>query len=126
MLAESDIERITAAVARSEVHLAVGVFGSYAIGTPRARSDLDLFVITETARPPEARRKAVQRALFGILHPVDIHVFTPEEFEEEAYERLSFPWVIARQAKLYFWSDRATTRIPSLATAARRGHARTA
>ena len=115
MLAESDIERITAAIAGSGAHLAVGVFGSYGVGTPCARSDLDLFVITETTLPHAARRRAVQRVLFGVLHPMDIHVFTPEEFEEKAYEALSFPWIIVRQARLYFRSEKAAVRVPSLA-----------
>ena len=48
MLAESDIERITATIARSCVSLVVGVFGSYGVGTARVSSDLDVFVITET------------------------------------------------------------------------------
>lgn len=88
MLAESDIERITATIARSCVPLVVGVFGSYGVGTARVSSDLDVFVITETTLPPAARRKAVQRVLFDVLHPMDIHVFTPQEFEAEAYEYL--------------------------------------
>jgi len=32
----------------------------------------------------------VQRLLFGILQPLDVHVFTPEEFEDTVYEELSF------------------------------------
>gem|GEM_PF-6090726 len=70
--------------------LIVGTFGSYAVGTARDRSDLDLFVIKETPESPAARARAVQRLLFGILQPLDVHVFTPEEFEDTVYEELSF------------------------------------
>ena len=51
-----------------------------------------------------------------MLHPLDIHVFTPEEFEESAYEALSFAWVIARQARIYHWTEAAKQRVPSLET----------
>ena len=46
-----------------------------------------------------------------VMHPLDIHVFAPEEFEEEAHEYLSFAWVIVRQAKLYHWSEAAAARV---------------
>lgn len=36
--------------------------------------------------------------------PLDVHVFTPEEFDDTAYDELSFTWAIARQARLYYWS----------------------
>jgi predicted nucleotidyltransferase len=117
MLTEADIERIAAALARSGDHLAVGTFGSHAVGAASARSDLDLFVITDTREPPAARRRTMRRALFEVMHPLDIHVFTPEEFEAEAYEYLSFAWVIVRQARLYHWSEAAAARVPSLAAA---------
>ena len=119
MLSESDVEKITTIIVRSQAPLAVGIFGSYSVGTQRDGSDLDLFVIAATTLLPAARRKAVQRLLFGVLHPIDIHVFTPQEFEDGAYEYLSFPWVIARQAKLYYWSPDAAVHVPSLAERAR-------
>jgi len=41
---------------------------------------------------------AVRRLLFDVLHPIDVQVFDPAEFEESAYEYQSFTWVIARRA----------------------------
>ena len=58
----------------------------------------------------------MRRLLFGVLHPLDVHVFTPAEFEDSAYEPLSFAWVIARQARLYHWTEEARQRVPSLET----------
>ena len=114
MLSESDISRITDHIVRACSPLAVGVFGSYGVGAERARSDLDLFVIREAPERPDARRRFIRRLLFHVLHPLDIHVFTPREFEETAYEYLSFAWVIVRQARLYHWTEDAKTRVPSL------------
>jgi predicted nucleotidyltransferase len=114
MLSENDIRRITDRIARHYAPLAVGVFGSYAVHMAREHSDLDLFVIRESAEPSGARRRAVRRLLFGVLHPLDIHVFTPAEFEAAAQEALSFAWVIARQARLYYWTEEARRRVPAL------------
>ncbi|BFU91263.1 MAG: hypothetical protein NTAFB01_24500 [Nitrospira sp.] len=114
MLTEEDITRITSRIVHGYGPLVVGIFGSYAIDTAHDGSDLDLFVIKQTSERSAARRRAIQRLLFGVFHPLDVHVFTSEEFEETAYEELSFTWVIARQARLYHWSAEARQRVPSL------------
>jgi predicted nucleotidyltransferase len=114
MLSDEDISRIAARIVVGYGPLVVGTFGSYAIGTAREGSDLDLFVIKETSESPAARRGAVQRILFGVLCPLDLHVFTAGEFEETVREELSFTWVIARQKRLYYWASEATQRVPSL------------
>jgi predicted nucleotidyltransferase len=114
MLTENDIRRIADKVVRGCSPLAVGTFGSYATGSARDRSDLDLFLIKQT-RDHRAGR-IVRRVLFDVIHPIDAHVFTPEEFEDTVYEELSFTWVIARQARLYYWTQEAANLVPSLAS----------
>jgi predicted nucleotidyltransferase len=114
MLTENDISRISSRIVQGYAPLAVGTFGSYAVGTAREQSDLDLFVIKETAHKPAARARAVRHLLFGVIHPLDVHVFTPEEFEDSVYQELSFAWVIAKQARLYHWTQEARKLVPSL------------
>ena len=115
MLAEADIEAIVARLVRRCAPLAAGTVGSYAVGLAKDSSDLDLFVIQRTPLPRAARRRAVMQALFGVLHPLDVHVFTPEEFEAGAQREVSFEWIIVRQARIYHWSDEGTRSLPSLA-----------
>ncbi len=122
MLSDNDIVRISRRIVEAYAPLAVGVFGSYAAGRPRDQSDLDLFVIKETPENAAARARAVKRLLFGVLYSVDVHVFTPDEFEETAYEEWSFTWMIARQARLYHWTEEAKRRVPSLLHALPRAH----
>lgn len=122
MLTENDITRISGRIVKAYGPLVVGTFGSYAIGTARNESDLDVFVIKETREPSKARTRAVLRLLFGILHPLDVHVFTPEEFESTVCEELSFTWFIARQARLYHWTEDAEKLVPSLLPRARVTH----
>lgn len=114
MLTDHDIARITHRIVQSTSPLAVGAFGSYGIGTAHEASDLDLFVIRETWEERAARARAVRRLLFGVLNPLDVHVFTPGEFEEAACEFQSFPWVIARQARMFYWTEEADRAVPSL------------
>lgn len=114
MLSENDIARIADRITLHFVPLATGVFGSYAIGAAHERSDLDLFIIKKRGEWPTTTRHAVRRLLFGVLHPLDIQVFTPVEFEEAANEALSFAWVIVGQARLYHWKEEAIRLVPSL------------
>lgn len=114
MLIEADIRRIALRVAVAYRPLAVGTFGSYAIGSPTDRSDLDLFVIRKRDGAPVADAQAVRRLLFDVLHPLDVLVFTAAEFEDSVYEYQSFTWVIARQARLYHWDPEAEYVLPSL------------
>ncbi len=114
MLSEGDIERIVRCIVNGYAPLAVGIFGSYAIGTAHAESDLDVVVIKNTAEDPTTRRRTVQRLLFDILHRVDSPVFTPAEFEESAQAEMAFGWTIARQARLRHWTEAAPRIVPSL------------
>jgi predicted nucleotidyltransferase len=114
LLSEADLSRVVARIVQGYGPLVVGTFGSYAIGLASAQSDLDLFVIKRTTERPAARARAARRLLADVLYPLDVHVFTPEEFEETAYQEMSFTWVIARQARIYHWSDEAARLVPSL------------
>ena len=117
MLSDGDIQRIVTRIVEGCRPIAIGTFGSYAVGLARETSDLDLFVIQQTALPKPARRRDVCQHLFGVIHPLDVHVFTPEEFEADAREELSFAWIIARQACLYHWSAEARVLVPALGMA---------
>jgi predicted nucleotidyltransferase len=115
MLTENDITRITRRIIEGCNPIALGIFGSYAIGTANERSDLDILAIRRAPGRRGARVQDVRRKLFGILHPMDIQVFTPEEFEDSAYEAQSFTWIIVQQVRIYHWTSEAAETVPSLA-----------
>jgi predicted nucleotidyltransferase len=115
MLTENDITRITRRITGACDPIALGVFGSYAIGTAHEKSDLDILVIRRAPGARGARARTVRRALFGILHPIDIQVFSPEEFEDSVYEAQSFNWIIVQQVHIYHWTSGAAEAVPSLA-----------
>lgn len=56
------------------------LFGSYATGDYRKDSDVDLLIIKKTDKPFHDRQVEA-RMLLRTKTPVDVFVFTPEEFE---------------------------------------------
>lgn len=59
------------------------LFGSYAYGKPGKDSDVDLVLIKNTKESFTKRLKQV-RMLLRTTTPVDVFVFTPQEFEKAA------------------------------------------
>ena len=57
------------------------LFGSYASGNPTRESDADLVVIKKTNQSFLERQKQVH-LLLRTTTPVDIFIFTPDEFEK--------------------------------------------
>ena len=58
------------------------LFGSYAYGTPKAESDVDLLVIMNTPLRSRQQRLEISRALSPRPFPLDIVVRTPQEIQE--------------------------------------------
>ena len=65
------------------------VFGSVAKGTAGDDSDLDLILIKESDENRLIRSAKARVALKGSSIPIDIIVFTPEEFEKELSDEYS-------------------------------------
>ncbi|WP_295429134.1 nucleotidyltransferase domain-containing protein [uncultured Thiodictyon sp.] len=73
--------RIVAALAPERILL----FGSYALGSPHAQSDLDLYVVVpDQAEPPYRRARRAYHALHGVQAPVDLVVRTRAESARNA------------------------------------------
>ena len=66
------------------------LFGSYATGKANEDSDIDLLVIKDTLEPRHKRSIEMQRLLKGSKLPVDILVYTNDEFEREKTINYSF------------------------------------
>ena len=66
------------------------LFGSYANGNPTENSDVDLIIVNKTKLPKHKRGIEIRRLFYRQLIPLDIKVYTPEEFENELGNRYSF------------------------------------
>ena len=73
------------------------VFGSWARGEADGYSDLDLVVVLATELPRFERAKLLTGVLDAIPIPVDLLVYTPEEFERGMSKRYDVFDAIARE-----------------------------
>jgi len=76
----AELARMAAEPLRRAGAVRAVVFGSYARGTADAYSDLDLAVILDTQEPPLDRPRRLRELLEVLPLPVDLLVYTPEEF----------------------------------------------
>src|SRR4051812_1079127 len=65
------------------------IFGSYAKGVSTVKSDLDIFVVKETALPSAHRANSLKPLLSQSLIPIDLYIYTPAEVEEYSKEQFS-------------------------------------
>jgi len=66
------------------------LFGSYANGTQKEDSDIDLLIIQDTDLPPQKRGFDIRMSLIGLMMPFDILIYTKSEFEQEKENQYSF------------------------------------
>jgi predicted nucleotidyltransferase len=68
------------------------LFGSYAYGKPTSDSDLDLIIIKQTDQPFNKRAKQIRQIFWGSGLPVDILVYTPDEYKQLKDDPFSLPY----------------------------------
>jgi predicted nucleotidyltransferase len=81
----------------------VYLFGSAARGDADQGSDYDFMVIVPNDAPPELRSSPdVFKVLLDIDAPIDVLVWTREEFDKRLHLRVSFPSTVVREGKLLY------------------------
>lgn len=78
------------------------LFGSYASDNPTRDSDLDLLIIQSSKLPRHKRVFEIRKSLIGSMIPLDIIVYTPEEFENEKEIKFSFINNAIKTSKLLY------------------------
>jgi predicted nucleotidyltransferase len=78
------------------------LFGSYAYGTPRPESDVDLLIIMDSPLRSRQHRLEISRALSPRPFPLDIVVRTPEEIRERLALGDPFVKEITTQGKVVY------------------------
>ncbi|MFA6401873.1 MAG: nucleotidyltransferase domain-containing protein [Salinivirgaceae bacterium] len=102
MISEKTILNIVYRIAINVNPDKIFLFGSYASGQANEDSDVDLLIIKETSEPKFKRSIEIQRLLIGSKLPVDIVVYTKDEFEKEKGKRFSFVSSAIQGAKLMY------------------------
>jgi len=78
------------------------LFGSYAYGTPRKGSDLDLLIVKESDSPKHKRAILIRRLFRGYMIPMDILVYTPEELKKYKDIKGSFTHKVLRKGRILY------------------------
>ena len=82
---QSQIDDIVTHVVNAVPTRAIYLFGSYAKGTSRAESDIDLYVLTDNAKRPMDYLREINRTIRSVRRmPVDILVMPYQMFQERA------------------------------------------
>ena len=102
MIANSEIIDVVNKIALNFNPEKIFLFGSYASGTPDRDSDLDLLIIQNSKLPRHKRVFEIRKSLIGSMIPLDIIVYTPEEFESEKEVRFSFINSAIKSSKLLY------------------------
>jgi uncharacterized protein len=78
------------------------LFGSYAAGWAGKDSDVDLLIVKASDEPQHRRAIEIQRSLRGSGVPMDIIVYTPEEFAADKDARFSFIHTAMKTSRLLY------------------------
>ncbi len=85
MIAQNQIDEIVRIIVAECKPEKIFLFGSYAFGTAKEGSDLDLAIVKPSSLPRFKRGREIRSALRANgrrwLFPMDILVYTPEEME---------------------------------------------
>lgn len=102
MISGNKIKDITKTIVEVSDPLKIILFGSYASGNPDNNSDLDFIIVKESQLPRHRRAFDIRKALIGNMVPIDILVYTPDEFESALNDHYSLLNSALKEAKLLY------------------------
>lgn len=83
--------------------VAIYLFGSYAYGSPNRHSEIDvLVVVRESSLDAYSRDAIAYRALRGIAMPIDVQVYTRDEFDRRSLLAVSFERTVKTRGRLVY------------------------
>lgn len=102
MIDSNKINEITTRIVNKVNPDRIILFGSYATGTQKEGSDIDLLIIQDTDLPPQKRGFDIRMSLIGLMMPFDILIYTKSEFEQEKENRFSFLTSAIKNSKILY------------------------
>ena len=99
---EELLQIITTRIAEAIHPQRIILFGSWARGERGPHSDIDLLIIQESTLPRPQRYAQVRRLFWGMGLPMDILVYTPEEFARYQSVPGSFTHSITQEGQVLY------------------------
>ena len=91
------IKHVTQILVKESSPEKVYLFGSCARGEQNDDSDIDLLIVKESANPRNKRAMELRRLLFPYKYPMDLLVYTPDEFRKEEKIMGTIPYQVLRE-----------------------------
>jgi predicted nucleotidyltransferase len=102
MIANEQINDISMKIVRNIDPEKIILFGSYAYGNYNEDSDLDLIIVKESKLPRHKRGLEIRRLFYGLLVPMDLKVYTPDEYKSELNNQYSFLSSALKDSKILY------------------------
>lgn len=101
MINENKINEIVQKIVEKVSPEKIILFGSYASGTPKKGSDLDLCIVVDEKTDPEIEWK-IKELFWDWLIPLDVIVYSKKEIDEWKEVKMAFPTVIMKKGKVLY------------------------
>jgi predicted nucleotidyltransferase len=105
MLSDADIRWMVLQIVEACRPSQIYIFGSYALGTAHAGSDLDFLVVQASRLPRYQRGAGIRARLARIAIDVDLVIITPEELRDELERIPSMMSQILPSARLVYSTE---------------------
>jgi len=102
MIDSKKIDEVVTRIASRFNPYKIILFGSFANGTQKEDSDLDLLIVQDSDLPMQKRGLDIRMSLIGIKIPMDILIFTKSEFEQEKNKNSSFLSSAIKNSKILY------------------------
>lgn len=102
MIANEQIKDISMKIVNNINPEKIILFGSYANGNNNEDSDLDLIIVKQSNLPKHKRGIEIRRLFYGLLIPMDLKIYTPEEYNNELNNKYSFLYTAIKGSKILY------------------------
>ncbi|MFH1160758.1 MAG: nucleotidyltransferase domain-containing protein [bacterium] len=102
MVTKQQLDRIVLRIIHLYQPEKIILFGSYANGTAKDNSDLDLLLVKDTNEAPVDRAALIRKSLRDFLLPMDILVYTPDEVEKDKNRKFTFVYQVLKSGKVLY------------------------
>lgn len=100
------LERLTELLATQADPERIYLFGSWARGNETEDSDIDLLIVKKTALPRYERARELGMLIPHRKYPLDLLVYSPEEFEELKDVVGTIPYEVVQEGVLLYGGEK--------------------
>lgn len=102
MIDNEKIKMLVQVIVKEHDPVKVLLFGSCASGIITPDSDIDMIIVKPSDKPRYQRGIEIRKSLIGTGVPIDLLVYTPEEFDQDKNTRFTFLSTALKKSKVLY------------------------